>query len=337
MNRQILLDRRPSGYPTDDDFRIVETPLPVPGEGEVLVRTVYLSVDPYMRGRMNDVPSYAPPVGLGEVMVGEVVGRVVESRNDRFAPGDYLSGMFGWQEYAVSDGRGVRKLDPNVAPVTTALHTLGMPGVTAYFGVTDVCNVRSGETLVVSGAAGAVGTVAGQIGKVKGCRVVGIAGSDEKVDYLVGDLGYDAAVNYKKEENLREALAQCCPQGIDNYFDNVGGPVTDAVFPLLNVGATVAVCGQISVYNAEKGPVGPRLLWHLIVKRATVRGFLVMDYADRFREAISELTTWYSAGKLKYRERITEGLENAPRAFLEMMQGANIGKQLVRVSSEEPT
>ena len=334
VNRQITLAARPQGFPRDTDFKLVESPVPEPGDGEFLVESIYLSVDPYMRGRMNDAASYADPVQIGDVMVGEAVGRVTKSNHRRYAAGSYVAGMFGWQEYAVSDGQGVRKIHPEVAPISTALNILGMPGMTAYFGLFDVCRPRAGETVVVSGAAGAVGAVVGQLAKRTGCRAVGIAGSDEKIDFITGELGFDGGMNYKTTGDYVAALGQLCPDGIDVYFDNVGGEVTDAVFPLLNVGARVGVCGQISQYNAEEQPQGPRLLWHLIVKRATVRGFLVLDYVPGFAEALTKLTEWHTAGQLKYRERITDRLENAPRAFMEMMQGANIGKQLVRLRAD---
>ena len=334
MNHQITLAARPKGFPRDDDFRLITVPIPEVGDGEFLVQVIYLSVDPYMRGRMNDVESYAPPVGIGEVMVGECVGCVAKSRHERFPEGSYVAGMFGWQEYAISDGKMVRRLDPTAAPISTALHVLGMPGMTAYFGVLDVCQPKEHETFVVSGAAGAVGSVVGQLAKLKGCRVVGVAGSDDKISFITDELGFDAGFNYKTTDDYVAAYRQHCPQGVDAYFDNVGGPITDAVFPVLNVGARLGICGQISQYNVDSPQQGPRLLWHLIIKRATIRGFLVMDYTDRFREAITELTKWFQAGQLKYCERVTDGIENAPRAFVEMMRGANIGKQLVKVTDD---
>lgn len=339
INRQITLKRRPEGFPQETDFELIETPLVAPGDGEFLVQAHYLSVDPYMRGRMNDAASYADPVGIGEVMVGESVGKVLLSNNDKFPPGSFVSGMFGWQEHAISDGVGVRRIDPGAAPISTALHVLGMPGLTAYFGLLDVAGVKEGETVFVSGAAGAVGSVVGQLAKIKGCHAAGSAGSDDKLVYMTDELRYDAAFNYKEVDDLRSEVAGLCPDGIDVYFDNVGGPITDAVFPSLNLNARVAVCGQISQYNLQKGDkqaLGPRLFWHLIVKRAQVRGFLVFDFASRFREALQDLTGWYQEGKLTCRERITYGIENAPQAFLEMMQGANIGKQLVRLREDEP-
>lgn len=332
INRQITLAARPEGFPRDSDFELVERPVPAPGANELLVEVRYLSVDPYMRGRMNDRQSYADPIAIGDVMVGEAVGEVVESHHERFPTGSFVSGMFGWQEYAVSDGAGLRPLDPAVAPISTALHVLGMPGLTAYFGLFDVCDAKAGETVVVSAAAGAVGSTVGQLAKIHGCRVVGIAGSEEKIAFLTDELGFDGAFNYKTTDDYREAFKQLCPEGIDVYFDNVGGPLTDAAFTKLNQNARVGVCGQISMYNATESPQGPRLLWHLIVKRATVRGFLVFDFAAQYREAMSKLVGWYREGKLKYRERVVEGIENAPTAFMEMMQGANIGKQLVKVA-----
>ncbi len=330
-NRQITLAARPEGFPKDSDFKLVETTLQAPGEGEFLVQVHYLSVDPYMRGRMNDGPSYADPVGIGDVMVGEGVGKVLLSNNERYPEGSFVAGMFGWQEYSISDGKSIRHIDPALAPITTALHLLGMPGWTAYFGLFDVCGLKQEDNVLVSGAAGAVGSIVGQLAKIKGCQVSGIAGSEEKISYITNELGYDRAFNYKTSENLGQSIREVCPNGIDVYFDNVGGPITDAALWSLNIGARVGICGQISQYNLEKGELGPRPFWHLIVKRATVRGFLVMDYIQRFREATTDLATWYQLGQLKCEERITEGLEHAPQAFVEMMQGANTGKQLVRI------
>lgn len=333
INRQIKLAARPLGFPKPADFQLAEQPVPEPKPGEFLVQTEYLSVDPYMRGRMNAGKSYAEPVEIGDVMVGESVGRIVQSRHDRFPEGTTVCGMMGWQEYALSDGSLLRKLDPNLAPISTALHVLGMPGMTAYFGLKDICSAKEGDTVLVSGAAGAVGSTVGQLAKRIGCRVVGIAGSDSKIAFLK-ELGFDAAFNYKTTDNYFETLRQICPDGIDAYFDNVGGPITDSVFPLLNVGGRIAICGQISQYNLEEAAEGPRVLWNLIVKRARVEGFLVLDFVERFREALVHLTGLYVDGKLQYRERITQGIENAPTAFIEMLQGANIGKQLVKLTTD---
>jgi NADPH-dependent curcumin reductase CurA len=265
-------------------------------------------------------------------MVGGTVGKVVQSNHSGFVKGDIVEGMLGWQEYAISDGRGLRKIDPQVAPISTALGVLGMPGLTAYFGLLEVANPKPGETIVISGAAGAVGSVAGQIAKIKGCRVVGIAGSDAKINYLVGELGFDAAFNYRSVENYYEVLNEICPDGIDAYFDNVGGTITDAVFRLLKPKARVAICGQISQYNLEEPEMGPRLLPHLLVKQARAEGFLVFQFAERYPEALRQLTHWLKEGKLKYREDIVDGIGNAPSAFIAMLQGRNMGKQLVKLA-----
>jgi NADPH-dependent curcumin reductase CurA len=283
---------------------------------------------------MRDAASYAEPLEVGDVMLGGAVAEVVESRNPAFDGGDLVEGMFGWQEYAVSDGRDVRKVDPALGPISTALHVLGMPGMTAYFGFLEVGKPEGGQTVVVSGAAGAVGSLVGQIAKVLGCRVIGIAGSDEKVDYLTGELGFDAAFNYKDSKDHAGRLKEHCPDGIDVYFDNVGGRITDGALMNLAVGARVVICGQISQYNLKRPEVGPRLLFQLLVKQARMEGFLVYQFADRYAEGLRQMAEWLREGKLQYRETVTEGLENAPAAFIGMMQGANIGKQLVKVSDQ---
>ena len=332
VNRKFTLAARPVGYPKPSDFDLVTEPIPTPDDGEVLVRTNYLSVDPYMRGRMNDRASYAPNVQIGEAMVGSVVGEVVASKNPDFQVGDIATGGLGWQEYGVSDGGNLRKVDPTLAPISTSLGILGMPGLTAYFGLLEICDPQPGETVFVSAAAGAVGSLVGQIAKIKGCRAVGSAGSDEKVDYVVDELGFDAAFNYKTAEDYGTKLAEQCPDGIDAYFDNVGGAITDAVFPLINVKARVSICGQISQYNLENPEQGPRFLWHLIVKRAKIEGFLVFEFVDKHDDGLRQMAEWIQAGKLKYREEVTEGFENAPGAFIGMLKGSNIGKQLVKVT-----
>jgi NADPH-dependent curcumin reductase CurA len=334
INKQVTLAARPAGMPKESDFKLVETPVPQPAPGEILVRVLYASVDPYMRGRMNDVKSYAPPVQIGEVMGGGAVGKVIASQSPQFAAGDFVEGLFGWQQYAISNGQGVRKLDPSLAPLSTALGVLGMPGLTAYFGLLEIGKPRTGETVVVSGAAGAVGSIVGQIAKIKGCHVVGIAGSDRKVAWLRDELGFDAAFNYKTTEDYAAKLQELCPNGVDVYFDNVGGAITDAVFRVINVGARIVVCGQIAQYNAEKPETGPRLLWHLIVKQARAQGFLVFQFASRYAEGLKQMAEWLKQGKLKYREQFVDGIENAPRAFIGMLQGENTGKQLVRVALE---
>ncbi len=331
-NRKWTLVSRPVGMPKPSDFKLVEAPVLAPNAGEMLVHAVYISVDPYMRGRMNDAKSYAAPVEIGGVMVGGAVGEVVQSNNSHFAVGDVVQGEFGWQEYTISNGKGVRKVDPNLAPISTALGVLGMPGLTAYFGLLDIGKPKSGETVVVSGAAGAVGSIVGQIAKIKGCRAVGIAGDDRKIRYLVDELGLDGAFNYKTCKNYVEKLHELSPKGIDVYFDNVGGQLTDAVIPLLNPRARLSICGQISQYNVEKPEMGPRWLWALIVKQARVEGFLVFQFADRFQDAAEEMARWIREGKLKYREDIVEGFENLPRAFIGMLGGDNTGKRLVKVA-----
>ncbi|HZH89216.1 MAG TPA: NADP-dependent oxidoreductase [Pyrinomonadaceae bacterium] len=338
MNRKIILAGRPTGMPSEDNFRIVDAEMPRPAEGEVLLKTLYLSVDPYMRGRMNEGKSYVAPFELNEVITGGVVGEVVESRSGNFQPGDIVAGYLGWELYSVAKGDEgtpnlLRKIDPAHAPVTTALGILGMPGLTAYFGLLDIGHPAAGETVVVSGAAGAVGMVVCQLAKIKGCRVVGIAGSDEKNKYLTGELGVDAAVNYKTSGDLARSLRDACPEGVDVYFDNVGGETSDTVLPLINHGARITICGQISLYNLGRMDVGPRPQLALLVKSASMRGFIISDYAARFAEGLSELGRWLAEGKLKNAENIVEGFENAPRAFLGLFAGENTGKQLVRVAA----
>ncbi len=332
MNRQIVLAARPEGLPKPSDFRLVELPVPEPNDGQFLVKTNYLSVDPYMRGRISEAKSYADPVPINEVMVGGTVGTVVESRHPDYQAGEVVVGYWGWQEYAILNGQGVEKFDTSLAPMSTALGVLGMPGMTAYFGLLEIGTPKPGETVFVSGAAGAVGSPVGQIAKIKGCRVVGSAGSQQKVDYVTGELGFDAAFNYKEVKDYEAKLEEVCPDGIDVYFDNVGGPLTDAVFTRINVGARIVVCGQIDQYNATRSSVGPRLLWHLIVKQARAEGFLVFQFAGRFREGQRQMAQWVKEGKLKYQETVVDGLKYAPAAFIGLFHGDNLGKQLVRVS-----
>ena len=331
-NRQIVLAARPKGLPKKSNFRLVESEVPPIGEGQILVKINYLSVDPYMRGRMSEAKSYAEPVAIGQVMVGGTVGTVVESRHPDYKPGDVVAGYGGWQEYMVSDGREIERVDTSLAPMSTALGILGMPGMTAYFGLLEIGRPKPGETVFVSGAAGAVGSLVGQIAKIQGCRVAGSAGSQAKVDYLLNELGFDAAFNYQEVADYAAKLQEVCPNGIDVYFDNVGGPLTDAVFTQINIHARIVVCGQIAQYNAARPPRGPRLLWHLIVKRARAEGFLVFDYAPRFSEGRQQVAQWFREGKIKYRETVVDGLENAPAAFIGLFHGKNIGKQLVRLA-----
>ena len=333
MNRQITLASRPVGYPKESDFNLVEVPIPTPGDDEVLVKTLYLSVDPYMRGRINAAKSYAANVEIDEVMVGSVIAEVIETEHPNFEVGDIVNAGIGWQEYGVVGGDGLRKIDPTSAPISTAGGILGMPGLTAYFGLLEIGKLQERETVFVSGAAGAVGSVVGQIAKIKGCRVVGSAGTDEKVAYIVDELGFDDAFNYKEVTDYHEELQRLFPDGIDVYFDNVGGVITDAVFLNLRIKGRVVICGQISQYNLEKPETGPRFLWHMITKRARIEGFLVSEFADQHAEALVEMSEWVRQGKLKYRETIEEGgIENAPAAFISMLKGGNIGKQLVKIA-----
>ncbi|MFB6164243.1 MAG: NADP-dependent oxidoreductase [Haloarculaceae archaeon] len=332
-NRQWILASRPTGTPTMDNFELREGEIPEPGPREVLVESRYLSVDPYMRGRMRDAESYAEPWDVGDVMQAGVVGDVVASNHPDFEPGDVATGNLRWAEYAVADGDDLVPVDPDLAPISTSLGVLGMPGRTAYFGLLDVADPKPGDTVLVSGAAGAVGSVVGQLATLNGCRVVGVAGADEKVEWLTDDLGFDAAFNYKETDDYRAAVGETCPDGVDVYFDNVGGPITDAAFAHLNVRARVAVCGQISTYNDTEQAVGPRKLGQLIQKRARVEGLLVRDFAGRFGEATERLARWVQSGDLQYEETVTEGIENMPEAFLGLFEGVNIGKQLVAVEN----
>jgi NADPH-dependent curcumin reductase CurA len=331
MHRQVRLAARPVGYPKETDFRLVESPVPEPGTGEFLVRVIYLSLDPYMRGRMSDARSYVPPVTLGDVMEGGTVGEVVRSNHPGYAVGDIVEGRLGWQEYAVSAGKGVRKLDPTVAPISTALGVLGMPGLTAYFGLLEVGQPKPGETVVVSAASGAVGGLVGQIAKLKGCRAVGLAGSDAKVDYITRELGFDAGINYRMAPDLDAALHAACPGGIDVYFDNVGGRITEAVSRHVNPFARFAICGLISQYNLTEPELAPRNERFVLVNRVRIQGFIVFDFAARYRDGLAQLTEWVRQGKLKYREHFVDGLERAPAALIGLLQGKNFGKMVVRV------
>ena len=337
QSREIRLASRPKGEPEESDFELTESSVEDPGEGELLVRTNYLSVDPYMRGLIGRGTSYADQVEIGAVMPGDAVGTVVQSNHPDFPEGDVVTGYWGWREYGVCDGEDVKEFDTSVAPMSTALGVLGMPGMTAYFGLLEVGEPEPGETVFVSGAAGAVGSTVGQIARIKGCSVVGSAGSQEKIDWITGELGFDGAFNYKETSERRylSAIRELCSDGIDVYFDNVGGPITDAAFKLINTGARIAVCGQISQYNAVKPPQGPRKLWYLIAKQARAEGFLVYNWEDQWPEARREMARWMEGGELRYRETITDGIENAPAAFIGLFHGENTGKQLVCVCEPE--
>ena len=330
-NRRWLLADRPTGEPTREDFELDEIAIPEPGPGEVLVRTRYLSVDPYMRGRMRDADSYADPWTVGEPMRARCVAEVVGSEYAGLEPGDIVTGNLYWAEYAAVDGDRVSRVETGDLPVSTALSVLGMPGRTAYVGTVDVGRVEPGDTVVVSAAAGAVGPVAGQIARIAGCRVVGITGADEKADWLTDQLGFDAALNYRTAEDLSAAVAEACPRGVDLYFENVGGEVSDAVTDHLADYSRVAVCGKIALYNREDGevPRGPRRLHQRT--RTRVEGFIVSDHAHRFEHVTDRLRRWVSGDEIRYRETVTEGIENAPEAFLGLFEGTNVGKQLVRV------
>jgi NADPH:quinone reductase len=333
--QQIQLVSRPEGMPVESDFLYKKVEVPQPSQGEVLIKTLYLSVDPYMRGRMSDAKSYVQPFALNEALSGGVVGEVVESQSEHFKKGDFVVGMLPWQEYSLANEKEVRSVNQDIAPLSTHLSVLGLTGLTAYFGLLDIGQPKKDETVVVSGAAGAVGSVVGQIAKIKGARVVGIAGSEEKVQYLKETLGFDEAINYKETDDIYSTLKEACPNGIDVYFENVGGEIGDAAISLLNKYGRVPVCGAISSYNKTDRDLGPRVQTKLIKSSALMKGFVVNDYSDRFKEGATQLGQWLSEGKLQYEETITEGFENVTDAFLGLFEGKNLGKQLVKVA--EPT
>jgi hypothetical protein len=332
-NHQFRLAARPVGMPKREDWSYTEEPVREPGEGELLVKVLYISLDPAMRGWMNEGKSYIPPVGIGEVMRAGAVGRVIASKHPGFAVGEHVSGSFGVQEYALSNGKGVTKVDTKFAALPVYLGALGMPGMTAYFGLLDIGKPQQGNTVVVSGAAGAVGTVVGQIAKLKGCRVVGIAGGADKCRYIVEELGFDAAIDYKSED-VKKALRTHCPNGVDVYFDNVGGDILDAVLTQITRGARIVICGAISQYNNTTPVKGPSNYLSLLVNRASMTGMVVFDYAARYGEAAREMAGWMAAGKLKSREDIVEGLETFPDTLLKLFKGENTGKLVLQVAKE---
>jgi NADPH-dependent curcumin reductase CurA len=338
MNNRIVLNSRPNGTPTVNNFRQETTPLPVVASGQVLLRTLYLSLDPYMRGRMSDAASYAAPVDLDEVMVGAVVARVEASQDPEYQEGDLVLGYTGWQEYAVSDASGLTKLDASMAQPSLALGVLGMTGFTAYMGLLDIGQPKTGDTVVVAAASGAVGSVVGQIAKIKGCRVVGIAGGAEKCRYVVEELGFDVCIDHRSPD-FKQQLADACSKGIDVYFESVGGAVFDAVLPLLNVGARVPLCGLIARYNDTALPDGPDrlglLTQTLLIKRIKMQGFIIFDdYGHRYGEFFTQMSAWLANGQIKFKEDLVEGLENAPQAFMGMLEGKNFGKLIVQVAKD---
>ncbi|MDP5255378.1 MULTISPECIES: NADP-dependent oxidoreductase [unclassified Vibrio] len=336
INRRMVLASRPHGAPTAENFRLEQAEKPTPADGEVLLRCVYLSLDPYMRGRMSDAKSYADPVAIDEVMVGGTVCQVEESRNDEFLVGEWVVAFTGWQDYAVSNGQGLLKLGQNPAHPSYALGVMGMPGFTAYMGLLDIGQPKAGETVVVAAATGPVGATVGQIAKLKGCRVVGIAGGEEKCRYALNDLGFDACIDHKAED-FAEQLTQACDAGIDVYFENVGGKVFDAVLPLLNAKARIPLCGMVSQYNATAPQPGPdrmgALMGQLLVKRIKMQGFIIFDdYGHRYQEFAEAMTPWVENGDIQYREQIVSGLENAPEAFIGLLEGKNFGKLVIQVN-----
>ncbi|ADB39150.1 NADP-dependent oxidoreductase [Spirosoma linguale] len=329
--QQIVLASRPKGMPDANTFRIDDVSLPALQAGDVRVEPTYFSVDPYMRGRMNDAKSYIPPFKVEQPLTGGAVGKVLESKADSFAVGDLVTGNLPWATQAVVAANGLKKIDASLAPASYYLGILGMPGLTAYFGLLDIGNPQPGETVVVSGAAGAVGIIVGQIAKIKGCRVVGIAGSDDKVALLKEEFGFDEVVNYKTATNLTEAIADACPNGVDVYFDNVGGEVSDAVINNINFHARIPLCGQIALYNTTEVPMGPRIQPMLLTRSVLMKGFVIGNYQARFGEGAKQLAAWVNEGKLRYTETTLKGFDKLPEAMLGLFSGQNTGKMIVEV------
>jgi len=332
LNKQIRFASRPSGWVTPDNFRITEEATGEPADGQVLVRNIFMSVDPYMRGRMNAARSYVSPFQIGAVLQAGVVGQVVANRNSGFEDGDYVVGMLGWENYSLSDGSSLRKIDEGPTPLSYHLGILGMPGMTAYVGLHTIANTQPGETVFVSAASGAVGSVVGQLAKLHGCRVTGCAGSDEKVALLTAEFGYDAAFNYRSSTALPASIRELCPDGIDVDFENVGGGIFEAALWNMRVSGRIALCGMIANYNDEELKPGPRGMMIVIGQRLTIRGFIVTDHPDACEEYVFKASGWLAEGKLKYRESVADGIENAPLAFIDMLKGGNTGKQIVRLS-----
>ena len=333
-NTEIRLKSRPHGWVTGENFEQTESAVPEPAEGQILVRNIYMSVDPYMRGRMNEAKSYVPPFQIGEVLQAGIVGQVVKSRNPQFSEGEYVNGVLGWQNYSLSTGQGIYKIAKGDVPLSWHLGVLGMPGMTAYVGLFTIGNVKGGETVFISAASGAVGSIAGQLAKIHGCKVTGCAGSDEKVRLLKKEFGYHAAFNYRDSESLPKSIAAICPKGIDVNFENVGGAILEAALWNMRIYGRIVLCGMVANYNDEKNEPGPRGMMSMIGKRLTMRGFIVADHPEACREYVSKASAWLAEGKLKYRETITKGIENAPAAFIDMLKGGNIGKQIVQLGEE---
>lgn len=330
-NRKIILKSRPVGKPTVDNFELIPSILNEVNEGEVVVKAKYISVDPYMRGRMSNSESYIPPFEVNKAIEGGVVGEVIESKHASFNVGDFVIGALLWQEVQNVAAEKLTKLNKELAPLSYYLGLLGMPGLTAYFGLLDIGKPTEGETVVVSGAAGAVGMIVGQIAKINGCRVVGIAGSDEKNNYLLNELKFDEVINYHSVDNIDDAIANACPKGVDVYFDNVGGEISDAVIANINKGARIILCGQISLYNKLETPVGPRPQIALLKKSALMQGFIVSNYSSRYAEGVKQLAIWLAEDKLKYQETIVQGFDSLPETFIGLFEGKNIGKLLVEI------
>jgi NADPH-dependent curcumin reductase CurA len=328
-NSKIILKKRPVGMPNPSDFKFVKEPMPQHGIGEILLKTVYVSVDPYLRGKMSGTKT--PHFELNEPISSKIIAEVIKSNNENFSKGDFVSGYLDWKEYQISNGKSIQKVNAETAPLSTYLGVLGITGLSAYFALLDIGKPKPGETLVVSAAAGAVGSIAGQIGKIMGCRVIGIVGTDEKAELIKSKFGFDAAINYKTSPDIKTAIAKICPGGVDIYFDNVGGVISDGVIANINKYGRIPVCGSISNYNDTEGQTGPSLLPMVVYKFLSIKGFLIADWAERFPEGIAQLAIWLKEDKLKYSETMVKGFNKLPEAFIGILQGKNIGKMIVKI------
>ena len=331
MNKVILFNKRPVGKPTLDDFKFIEEEMPTIADGQLLLKTLYVSVDPYLRGRMTEAKSYIPPFELNQPLQSTLVAEVVETKNEDFTVGEFVTGNLDWKQFQQSTGKGLNKVDANVASLSAYLGVLGMTGLTAYFGLTEIAHPKAGETLVVSGAAGAVGSVVGQIGKILGCKVIGLAGTEDKVELLKSKFGFDEAINYKTTKDIKTAIATLAPDGVDIYFDNVGGDISDAVLANINKFGRVPVCGTISSYNDTEVELGPRIQTTLVKNSVLMQGFIVSNYQKKFPEGIAALGKWLQEGKLNYTETIVEGFDEIPQAFIDLFDGKNNGKMIVKI------